>query len=99
MNDTRIWIRFDCPKCHSHRLEEVMTGVVVASRIRHVGSDGDMSYGEQSNEGGEVDHYQCMDCGYIIPDVANQEDLFTFLQDIQEQDRRDHKNGLYGDTP
>jgi rubredoxin len=58
-------MNFTCPECQQHRLEEVMTSVIVASTIIDA-QDGSIDYGEQTNEGGLVDHYQCMDCGYII---------------------------------
>ncbi len=54
-------MNFTCPKCGNHRLEEVKN-VTVSSTINDVGPGGDVSYGEQSNEDGEVFCYQCLDC-------------------------------------
>lgn len=59
-------MEFTCPICGEHRLEEIMTDVVVASIITNLNEEGDHDYGEQVNEDGEVDHYQCVNCGWII---------------------------------
>lgn len=60
-------IGFVCFKCSGTTLEEVMTGVTVSTTITSVGDQGDVEYGEATNENGEVSHYQCLDCGYILP--------------------------------
>ena len=59
-------LQFTCPNCKNHSLEEVMSNVSVASEISTIRSDGDIDYGEQTNEDGSVSQYQCMSCGYII---------------------------------
>jgi len=56
-----------------------MVNVTVASEIISVG-EGDIEYGEQSNEDGVVDRYQCMGCGYILSDISDSEALYDFLQ-------------------
>ncbi len=52
-----------------------MVNVTVSSRIDTITltEEGEIivDYGEQSNEGGEVDRYQCMDCGETIQLDAN----------------------------
>ena len=50
---------FACPSCKSHRMEEIMSGVIVASQVRGVGFGGDVEYGEQSNEDGVIERFQC----------------------------------------
>lgn len=71
---------FKCPRCQKNRLEEVMTDVVVASEVTEC--DGDTcEYGEQTNSDGIVSHYQCVECGWIIPGVKGPEDLVTWLND------------------
>ena len=60
-------VEFTCPACGKHRLEEVMVGVTVASIIIAIPDCGDLNYGEQTNENGTVDRYQCVDCGFVIP--------------------------------
>ena len=91
-------INFTCPKCGEHRLEEVMTGVVVASTIIDA-KEGSIEYGEQTNEDGEVQNYQCMDCGWVVAIdqgvIRDCEELCEWLEAQEEQRRRDEKNGLY----
>jgi len=59
-------LKFTCPNCKNHRLEEIMVDVVVSSEIAVINEDGDITYGEQTNEDGEVSQYQCIGCGYIV---------------------------------
>jgi len=59
-------LQFTCPNCKNHNLEEIMSNVSVASEISTIRDDGDIDYGEQTNEDGSVSQYQCMSCGYII---------------------------------
>ena len=62
-------IEFNCPTCGSNRLEEVMVGVIVATEISDIvleDGEADCVFGEQTNEDGEVDHYQCADCGHVV---------------------------------
>ncbi len=75
----RIAEAFKCPQCGAHRLEEVMLDVTVASQVISCGEGGDCDYGPQSNEDGEVDRYQCLDCGWIVPDVNDTQQLFEWL--------------------
>ena len=72
---------FTCPKCGSHRLEEVMTNVTIYSPIKSYSiEDGeiDFEYGNQNNEDGAVERYQCMDCGEHI--AFDQAELIAFLE-------------------
>lgn len=68
-------MNFTCKRCGSHRLEEVMTDVVVSSEITDVGEGGDIEYGNVANDGGVVDRYQCLNCG---------EKVATDLQELCE---------------
>lgn len=79
---------FTCPNCHEHRLEEVMINVTVSSVIKSISKNGCIEYGEQTNDDGEVTHYQCVNCGYIpklvdgnghMQPVADCLDLVTWL--------------------
>ena len=91
-------IKFTCPLCGTHRIEEVMTGVTVSSEITtlHTGEGlGDCEYASSCNEGGEVDRFQCMNCGYAIKDCMDLKDLVTALENLAEVQRRDEKRGLY----
>ena len=60
---------FTCPKCGSHKLVEVMVDVTVGSNIRDItieNGEASFSYGEQTNEDGSVNSYQCENCGYVL---------------------------------
>lgn len=63
---------FQCPKCGALNFEEVQVDLTCATSISQVREmdDGDVQieYGEQTNESGHVDRYQCMGCGYTIVD-------------------------------
>jgi DNA-directed RNA polymerase subunit RPC12/RpoP len=65
-------MQFTCPDCHSHILEEISTNVTVASQIINISEDC-LDYGEQTNEDGELERYQCANCGYILPVFTHQE--------------------------
>ena len=62
-------VQFTCPTCGQHRLEEVMSEVTVASVVTQITIDdgvANFEYGEQSNEGGKVERFQCIECGYVL---------------------------------
>jgi len=59
-------LKFTCPNCKNHRLEEVMTNVTLTSVISKIDADGDHEYDKAINEDGEISQYQCVHCGYII---------------------------------
>lgn len=68
------------PECGGEHIEEVMSNVTVVSRLAYVGDGGpgDIRYDTQTNEDGEVDRYQCEDCGRVIAD--NEKDLVAVLK-------------------
>lgn len=60
---------FKCPKCGSHKIEEIMVDMTVSSEVAEISPEGgEITYGEQTNEGGHVDRYGCGQCGYTIID-------------------------------
>lgn len=69
-------INFCCPICCANTIEEIMVDVAVASEIRISKYEEDetgpscieTNYGDQTNDGGHVDRYQCGGCGYTIVD-------------------------------
>ena len=77
--------RFQCPKCGDRRLEEVMRDVVYVTEIREVHEGGDIDYvdaGAASDGGaGELDRYQCRNCGWILPCEADPGSLAEYLTD------------------
>ena len=56
-------LKFTCPKCGEHNLEEIQVDVVSTHQIKSINRDGEIKYGKTDNEGGEVSHYQCANCG------------------------------------
>jgi hypothetical protein len=76
-----------------------MTGVVLTSEVMSA-EDGSLEYATVSHDAGDVEDYQCRDCGYVIEDstgriITDPEDLCDWLEDQEETRRRDDKNGLY----
>ncbi len=78
IDDKGKCVQFTCEKCGEHKLEEVMTDVVVTSNINSIGESGNIDYGEQCNEDGEVECYQCSNCGHRLP-YADPEELYNYL--------------------
>lgn len=68
-------IKFTCPKCGGHTIEEIMANVTVSSTVNSVSMDDgkylEFDYSDQTNEGGEIDRYQCAQCGYCIAVAAS----------------------------
>jgi len=76
-------MKFVCPECKSGTLEEVMTGVTLSTVIKKVGTgDGfvDFEYDSErfSIDGGEVDRYKCLNCGFVV--ARDQDELIAFLK-------------------
>lgn len=63
-------IEFKCPECGECRIIETMVDMVVHSDIVVSECEAGVSYvyGDQTNEDGHVDRYQCADCGFVIVD-------------------------------
>jgi DNA-directed RNA polymerase subunit RPC12/RpoP len=80
-----------CENCGGTRLEEIMTGVTQSSEITDVGEGGDISYNLETSAGdsGEVDRYQCIDCGNHVRDadgntITDCDVLADRLEELQE---------------
>lgn len=64
-------LKFKCPQCGKIVLEEVMVEVTQSSSIGIIEEEDGiiaLDYDNVSCDGGEIDRYQCMDCGYILVD-------------------------------
>ncbi len=77
-------LKYKCPKCNHNQLEEVMINVVQSSTISDIDSEGYIDYELSSTEGGEVDRYQCSQCGYVLKNelggtIDNPEELVEWL--------------------
>ena len=63
-------LKFKCPECGEKVLEEVMINVIQSTSIKTMEEteNGDccIDYGFASYDEGEVDNYQCRECGYVL---------------------------------
>ena len=60
-------LKFTCPECGKNRLEEVTVDVVQYSEITAIDEETSaVDYGGHNTDGGNVNCYQCLDCGYEI---------------------------------
>ena len=77
--------QFRCPRCGDRRLEEVMRDVVYVTEIQEVHEGGDLDYvdtGAAAEGGaGELDRYQCRNCGWVLPCEADPGSLAEYLAD------------------
>ncbi len=70
---------FTCPKCKSHRLECCEDGHY-NSEVLNIDEEGDFDFGE-INASGEVDRFQCLDCGYqILREVYGTGDSYAITE-------------------
>ena len=81
-------VEFKCPKCGSSGLEEVMINVTTTSFVNDIEiEDGvaNCEYDQVGLDDGEVDHYQCSECGYVLEvngiTIDNLESLAEWLED------------------
>lgn len=70
---------FKCPQCGDRRLEEVMGDVTVSSVIESLDEGGDTVYGEQTNEDGHTERFQCIGCGWEIPGLTTTAEVYEYL--------------------
>jgi len=81
---------FKCPDCGCKDIEEVMVSVVQFTVIDGVEWSSDdpivhYSSDRRNSEGGEVSHYQCFECGYVIIQpggniITTPEELFLWIR-------------------
>jgi len=88
-----ILLKFKCPKCGHTELEEVMTDCILTSVIGVIDGEGAVDYDDKriTTTDGEVHHYQCVACGFILSDnndvdVNNNEELAEWLKENCKQD-------------
>jgi hypothetical protein len=81
--------QFRCPRCGDRRLEEIMRDVVYVTEIREVFEGGDIDYvdaGSAEDGGaGELDRYQCRNCGWVLPCEADPVALANYLADPERE--------------
>lgn len=75
-------VKFICPECEGTHLEEVMLNVVQYTTVLNVVKSNDSSvdctYGHNNCEDGNIERYQCADCGHQI--AYDEFELFDFLE-------------------
>ena len=87
-------LKFKCPKCGKKELEEILVDCVQTTVINAITEDGIVDYDQdrKSTEGGTVENYQCVSCGYILINdefsctVSTDEDLAIWLKENCEQE-------------
>ena len=93
--ETEKYLKFKCPKCSHTVLEEVLTDVVQSSTCDFITEDGYVDYGVVSYDGGNLDRYQCMECGFVLKNgddtvystVIDSEELAKWLKKNCPQDK------------
>jgi len=84
---------FKCPKCGCETLEEIMVNCVITSdMLEFLNCDADptANYGETNIVTGDVDRYQCSECGYVITDYngENVVDIHNIVKWIKKENLR-----------
>ncbi len=74
---------FTCSNCGGHEIEEIMVNVTVVTEMASIEEDESAEYGDQINEDGEVDRYQCSGCGKTI--AKDRAELLQILRGIPEE--------------
>lgn len=72
-------IKFKCPKCKAKgaKVEEIVVNAVISSTVKTIDVDGYVHSSQLTAEEGEVDRYQCFNCGLII--ANNGIELYKWL--------------------
>lgn len=80
-------LKFFCPTCkEQQQLEEILINVTQTSIISVIDDGGVVDYKSNSivTEDGEIDHYQCAECGFVLEltscTVSNPKDLVTWIK-------------------
>ena len=61
-------LTFTCPKCGGHLIEEVTVNVSLYNRILTMNTRGTFEYDLIDQSNGELDHYRCGACDYVVVD-------------------------------
>jgi len=69
---------FTCPECGKHRLECCEDGSY-NSEVLNIDEEGDFDYGP-IDASGMVDRFQCLNCGHILPNCIDNEDVVEWIK-------------------
>lgn len=70
-------VKFICPDCKGTRLECCEDGAY-NSEVLNIDSEGDFDFGE-INASGQVERFQCLNCGYVLMGIADGDAEYNFL--------------------
>jgi len=87
--EIRVVEAFTCPNCGGYRLEEIQSGVTLSAESEGIGEGGEIEYGKKSGKDGVVERFQCVDCGWKVPDCQDTVALFEWLRKRLEDERDD----------
>lgn len=81
-------VKFVCPACGDTRIEAVMDGCHT-TQVEGMFKSGGVEYGD-THSSGDLDRFQCVECGYAIKDVAgnpigDDEELVEWCKDACPQ--------------
>jgi predicted RNA-binding Zn-ribbon protein involved in translation (DUF1610 family) len=83
-------LKFTCPDCDENVLECVEIYATVSYDITHLDEDGDFDYGPTNIEDGEINRFQCVNCGYILKDnnsvLTSNDEVIAWLRKNCNQD-------------
>jgi rubredoxin len=79
---------FKCPACGRDTFEEILVKVVQATTFKQVcveEHETEPTYLESSTEGGDLDRYQCLECGHVLKNsdgskIENTDDLRAWME-------------------
>ena len=75
-------LKFKCPKCSCEELEVVETNAVMTSKVVEIDEEGYFEYHLLDCDGGCIDRYQCLKCGYVLKEESK-EAITTELEVVE----------------
>ena len=71
--------KFECPSCGHKEIEEVLGNASIVSAVLEVEDGGSTIYGNTNMSVHSHDRFQCVNCGLVLPDISDTEELFEYL--------------------
>jgi rubredoxin len=75
-------LKFKCPSCKKEDLEIIETDVTMTSLIVEIDDEICFEYDLIDTGGGNVDRFQCSECGFVLKD--DDEQIITTEEDVVE---------------
>ena len=77
-------LRFQCPRCKKSTTVEVVMTDCVVSEVIDTDEEGNVFYDYPMIHESNNDHYQCSECGYVVPvdyvSPVDDDSLFDYLE-------------------